>query len=165
MFFGNLAAQPAFKLAMMRMVWKYLWPLPWTAAGLVAALTMATLGARWRFVHGVLEVQGGLLTRGCRRLPVPMRFDAITIGHVILAMDGTCLEAVRAHEHVHVRQYERWGALFVPAYLPSSAWQWWRGGHAYLDNRFEREAYALAPCHAVALASQPRADNGTGLVE
>ena len=74
---------------MMRMVWKYLWPLPCTVAGLVAALTMAALGARWRFVHGVLEVQGGLLTRGCRRLPVPMRFDAITLGHVILAMDGT----------------------------------------------------------------------------
>ncbi|HMO84113.1 MAG TPA: hypothetical protein PKC18_04240 [Lacipirellulaceae bacterium] len=55
------------------------------------------------------------------------------------------LEACRAHELVHVRQYERWGPLFVPAYLACSAVIWLRGGDAYLDNPFEREAFAAAP--------------------
>ena len=68
-----------------------------------------------------------------------------SLGHVILGLSAHNLEAVRAHELVHVRQYERWGALFVPAYLASSLWHCPRGGCAYRDNRFEREAYAAAP--------------------
>ena len=131
--------------------------------GLALGGLAATLGARWRWTDGALEVAGGRAGRWLAHRRVP--FAALTLGHVVLAVDARSLAALRAHEREHVRQYERWGALFVPAYLASSAWQWWRGGHAYLDNRFEREAYALAPCHAVALASQPRADNGTALVE
>jgi hypothetical protein len=46
---------------------------------------------------------------------------------------------------VHVRQYERWGPLFVPAYVLCSAVIWSRGGDAYRDNPFEREAYGEAP--------------------
>jgi hypothetical protein len=49
--------------------------------------------------------------------------------------------AVRAHEQVHVRQYERWGPLFVPAYLLSSLVELLRGRRPYRDNWFEREAY------------------------
>jgi hypothetical protein len=55
------------------------------------------------------------------------------------------LDHCRTHELVHVRQYERWGPLFVPAYLASSAIIWLRGGDPYRDNPFEREAYAVAP--------------------
>ncbi len=122
----------------------------------MAAATLAgVLGARWQWRHGVLEVHGGLVARWCGRLPPPCRFDAMTLGHVILGIDGACLEQARAHEHVHVRQYERWGPLFVPAYLACSAWQWARGAPAYRANPFEREAYRLAPlCHL------PAADNG-----
>ena len=47
----------------------------------------------------------------------------------------------RDHEHVHVRQYERWGPFMLPAYFLSSFLAWRRGGDYYLDNRFEREAY------------------------
>ncbi|MDO8964417.1 MAG: hypothetical protein Q7W30_08015 [Coriobacteriia bacterium] len=46
------------------------------------------------------------------------------------------------HEHVHVRQYERWGPFFLPAYAISSLVQLARGGDPYRDNRFERQAYA-----------------------
>jgi hypothetical protein len=35
---------------------------------------------------------------------------------------------------------ERWGALFIPAYLAASVLAWYRGGHYYLDNWFERDA-------------------------
>jgi hypothetical protein len=45
---------------------------------------------------------------------------------------------------VHVRQYERWGPLFIPAYFAASGWAWWKGGHAYLDNPFEVEAYRIS---------------------
>jgi hypothetical protein len=45
----------------------------------------------------------------------------------------------------HVRQYERWGPLFVPAYLLCSAFIHCRGGDGYRDNPFEREAYECIP--------------------
>jgi hypothetical protein len=46
---------------------------------------------------------------------------------------------LRKHEHVHVRQYERWGVLFIPAYVLSSLWQVLRGRSAYSANHFERQ--------------------------
>ncbi len=44
------------------------------------------------------------------------------------------------HELVHVRQYERWGILLWPAYAVASLWAKLRGGDAYRDNHFERQA-------------------------
>ena len=41
------------------------------------------------------------------------------------------------HELVHVRQYERWGPLFVPAYVGAAIVARIRGGRAYADNPFE----------------------------
>ena len=70
---------------------------------------------------------------------------AITFGHTVLARGPHELEVSRDHERVHVRQYERWGFFFIPAYLASSVWIWLRGGHPYLDNPFERQAYEEAP--------------------
>ncbi|WOP16176.1 signal peptide prediction [Ottowia sp. SB7-C50] len=139
----------------MQHIWRYFWPLPWTLVGLLAAVLAAAAGARWQWRHGALEVHGGLAARGCARLPPACRFEAITLGHVILGLDACCLDQARAHEHVHVRQYERWGPLFVPAYLASSAWQWCRGAPPYRANRFEREAYRLAP-----MGHLPASDNG-----
>jgi hypothetical protein len=52
------------------------------------------------------------------------------------------LDFCRSHELVHVRQYERWGVLFIPAYLLCSLVLWLTGRDPYRDNPFEREAYA-----------------------
>jgi hypothetical protein len=41
-----------------------------------------------------------------------------------------------------VRQYERWGVFFFPAYALCSLWQAMRGRDWYRDNPFEREARA-----------------------
>ena len=124
---------------------RYLWALPATLVGLVAAAAALLLGARGSVVDGCLEVSGGRLERWLLRLPEAMQFGAITLGHVIVGLTPACLESCRAHEHVHVRQYERWGVLFFPLYAGSSLLQWLRGGDPYRDNRFEREAFAKAP--------------------
>jgi hypothetical protein len=67
---------------------------------------------------------------------------AITFGHVVLGRDGDALEWSRAHERVHVTQYERWGPFFLPAYAAASLWALARGGDFYRDNCFERAARA-----------------------
>jgi hypothetical protein len=41
---------------------------------------------------------------------------------------------------VHVRQCERWGPAFIPAYVLAGAWAWVRHRGAYDGNRFEVEA-------------------------
>jgi hypothetical protein len=65
----------------------------------------------------------------------------MTLGHVILGRDTAALAATREHERVHVRQYERWGPLFIPAYLGCSLYLWLRRRDPYYDNPFEVEAY------------------------
>ena len=121
---------------------RYLWALPTTALGIVVlVLTLITRGrARWH--SGVLEVHGGFAAFFLRRI-VPLRggASAMTLGHVVIARDGDCLEWTRAHERVHVRQCERWGPLFVPAYFCGALYAKVRGRRAYLDNPFEREAF------------------------
>jgi hypothetical protein len=67
----------------------------------------------------------------------------MTLGHVVIGRDPVVLDRCRKHEWVHVRQYERWGPLFLPAYLLCSAWLWWHGRNPYLDNPFEVEAFAI----------------------
>ena len=61
----------------------------------------------------------------------------------MLARDAAALSSTRSHERVHVRQYERWGPLFIPLYLSASAWALASGRDPYRDNRFEREAMDL----------------------
>ena len=122
----------------------YVWVFPGSAVGLMAATLALVSGGRARIVDGVLEVSGGLVTlilkRGNRWVG---SIAAITLGHVVLGCDEATLQRTRRHERVHVRQYERWGPLFIPAYLACSVWLGLRGFHAYLDNPFEVEAYAV----------------------
>ena len=122
-------------------VLRWLWASPATLVGLGLAAPALASGATLRRVDNVLEIAGGLLLR---RLPSAPRFGfvAITFGHVVVGVDHQCLARVRAHERVHVRQYERWGLLFFPLYLASSLVQIVRGRDPYLDNVFEREAFA-----------------------
>lgn len=126
----------------MKRLLRYLWALPTTALGLPFALLALGTGGRLRMVRGVLEAEGKAI-RWLLRRAVPLRggASAITLGHIILGRDAGCLDRCRVHEHVHVRQAERWGPLFVPAYLLSSAIALLRGGDAYRDNAFEREAF------------------------
>ncbi len=65
----------------------------------------------------------------------------MTLGHTVLGRTAAALDMARPHELIHVRQYERWGPLFVPAYLLCSLVIWLRGKDAYRDNPFEREAF------------------------
>ena len=119
----------------------YAWAAPYTLVGLVLGLLVILFGGCARMQQGALEFGGGKLGSRLSRLRPPFAFSAITLGHVVLGLDHPTLAAVRAHEQVHVRQYERWGPLFVPAYLLSSLIELLRGRRPYLDNRFEREAY------------------------
>lgn len=120
----------------------YAWAAPNTVLGVAAGLVVLCLGGRVRFVAGAAEFDGAVVARvlGGRRGSRP--FGAVTLGHVILGAGPERLSALRDHERVHVRQYERWGLLFLPAYALSSLWQAARGGHWYQDNTFERRAYA-----------------------
>ena len=120
----------------------YLWASPWTALGLLFGALAWLGGATLRRVDGTLEIAGGALARLATRAPARAPFVAITFGHVILGIDHATLARLRRHEHAHVRQYERWGPLFVPLYLGSSLWHGLRGGAPYRDNAFEREARA-----------------------
>ena len=114
----------------------YVWASPTTAVGVVAgALTLAS-GGRVQRRPGIVEFHGGFASWLARR----WRFNAMTLGHVVLGRDDSCLDACRDHEMVHVRQAECWGPLFLPAYLGASVWEWSRGRHYYLDNWFERDA-------------------------
>jgi hypothetical protein len=126
----------------MIVVLRYLWASPATLVGLACALAAIASGAKARRVDGTLEVGGGRVRDLVLRLPEGCRFGAITLGHVIVGLDAEALARSRAHERVHVRQYERWGVLFFPLYAASSFWALVRGRDPYRDNRFEREAFA-----------------------
>ena len=117
------------------------WTSPWTLLGLLLGFLALATGGRGRRVGRVLEFHGGILNRLLRRVPIAGGAAAMTLGHVVIARTSADLDFSRRHELVHVAQYERWGPLFVPAYLACSAWQWLRGRDAYLDNPFEEEAY------------------------
>ena len=107
-------------------LWRLAWPAPWTALGLLLALPAWALGARGQWRDGVLEVSGGRLGRAAEH-GWAGGFAAVTLGHVVLAVSAAQLDRLRWHERCHVRQYERWGLLFVPAYLAAGAWAWAKG--------------------------------------
>jgi hypothetical protein len=123
---------------------KYLWAAPASALGVVLGVIGIAAGGRLSIHTGVLEAEGRLLAWALTYLTVlEGGAAAITFGHVVLARDAALLEWTRSHERVHVRQYERWGPLFIPLYLAASAWAWACGRDPYRDNVFEREAMAL----------------------
>lgn len=98
------------------------------------------LGGRAKRENGTLEVTFRKGLSSCGKSAKSLPFRGITFGHVILAVTEEELECLRAHELVHVRQYERWGIFFFPAYIASSIWQLLRGRRAYWDNYFEVQA-------------------------
>lgn len=119
----------------------YAWAGPNSLIGLVLGAVMLLFGARLRAIQGVAEFSGGLIGSKLTSPVVACPYHALTLGHVILASDAAALDCSREHERVHVRQYERWGPFFLPAYFASSLWQLLLGRRCYRDNYFERQAY------------------------
>jgi hypothetical protein len=121
----------------------YVWAGPASCVGLLLA-AFGTLGGGRIVRHtGVLEAEGPLLAWGLLHLTLlESGVSAITFGHVVLGTSRAALDATRVHERVHVRQYERWGPLFIPLYVAASLWAGVRGRHPYYDNPFERQAMA-----------------------
>ena len=117
-------------------VMRYAWAAPTTAVGLLAGLLTLGTGGGVQCRRGALEFHGGF----SRWLGRVCGFSAMTLGHVIIGVDLWSLAFCREHEQAHVRQAERWGVLFIPAYLVASLLAWRRGGHYYFDNWFERDA-------------------------
>ena len=116
----------------------YLWASPTTFLGLLIGSLALLGGGNIRRRQGVLEFWGKGMTRifGSEGLGI----EAMALGHVILGRSSLVLDRYRPHELVHVRQAERWGPLFIPAYLLASLFAHFTGGHFYHDNRFEVEA-------------------------
>ena len=122
---------------------RYLWAGPWTLAAAAMTPVVMLSGGRAVIRAGVLELEGGWLRAVLRRLP-PGPVAAITIGHVVLGSDQKALDDTRAHERIHVEQFERWGPFFPFLYGLASLAAWSRGRDYYRDNRFELEARTRA---------------------
>ena len=120
----------------------YIWAAPNSLLGLSLGGIGLSGGGNVECHRGCLEFSGGMVTwllrRGVRNI------SAMTLGHTILGQHPDALTRARDHEQVHVRQYERWGPLFLPAYLGWSLVLWLRGEDPYLQNPFEVEAYRHA---------------------
>lgn len=118
-----------------------IWALPWTLFGLCIGLAGLLSGGGMQRIEGIIEFWGGAVQWLLRHAPLVRGASAITFGHVVLGQTRQNLDCSRTHERVHVRQYERWGPLFIPAYLACSLWLWLRGRNWYFENPFEVEAY------------------------
>jgi hypothetical protein len=127
------------------MLWRvlgYVWAAPVTTLALLFVPLAIVSGGGARLVCGAVEIHGGLVALLLGRgFIVGRPAAAMTLGHVILGRDRSCLERFRSHEHVHIRQYERWGPFLLPVYLAASGVLYLRGLDPYLDNPFEREAF------------------------
>jgi hypothetical protein len=134
-------------VSLVRRIAAYVWAGPNTLLGLAAGLVMLVFGAAARRIQGAIEFSGGAIGLLLSSRLQPFRFQAVTFGHVILGMSAAALAGAREHEQVHVRQYERWGPFFLPAYLASSVWQLVTGRHVYHDNYFERQAIESCARH------------------
>jgi len=120
----------------------YLWAAPTTALGLLLLLPALLTGGGVQVVRGVVEIHGGIVAWLLRKAtPLEGGALALTLGHVVLGLNRNALDISREHERIHVRQCERWGPFFIPAYFGGCLLAHLRGGRAYRDNPFEREAY------------------------
>jgi hypothetical protein len=121
-----------------------LWASPYTMIGLAVGGIGLCTGGRVQVRGRTIEFYGGGVKWMVTRLPHGQFTLAITLGHAILGQSAAALDIARAHELVHVRQFERWGPLMGPAYVLSSLVLWIAGRQPYRDNPFERQAYEEA---------------------
>jgi len=131
---------------MMASLGRYIWASPNSLVGLLFVAIVFLGRGSIQIVDGVIELHGpplSWLLRHC--VFMPGGAAAMTLGHVVLGRDRASLSLTRAHERIHVRQYERWGPAFIPAYLIASVWGLMTGTGAYYGNIFEREAMLESP--------------------
>ncbi|MGE0085897.1 MAG: hypothetical protein AB7S75_15930 [Desulfococcaceae bacterium] len=99
-------------------------------------------GGNIRWIRGVVEVSSPFIAKFLKHcIPVAGGASAMTLGHIIIGRDMDCLDSARIHELVHVRQCEKWGLFFIPAYFTATFIAFCKGRDPYLGNVFEREAY------------------------
>ena len=118
-----------------------LWASPYTLLGLILGTIGLCTGGQARIRGRTVEFYGGGVKWLLQRLVHGQSAAALTLGHAILGQTDVLLDSSRAHEMVHVRQFERWGPLMGPAYLGCSLVLWLMRRRPYHDNPFEREAY------------------------
>ena len=129
------------------------WAAPCSVLGLLIGAWPLALGGRIARRDGAIEITYRERLAGCGRLARALPFRGIVFGHVILAVTGEELARIRAHERVHVEQYERWGPLFFLAYGASGLWQLLHGRRPYWDNAFEVQARRLEAASGPAVAT------------
>jgi hypothetical protein len=123
---------------------RFAWASPYTLLGLACYL-VPWKGQRWLVRHrGTIGIVGPGIEKLLLRAPIPGGAAALTLGHSILATSHETFLDTWEHERIHVLQYERWGPLFVPAYLLCGLWQKVHGKDPYMDNPFEIEARRLS---------------------
>ncbi len=138
----------------------------------------------WRSLPG--DMLGRLVMRGCG-IPAPTRehdagdvtamlvedvrvarwfrahlipVQAQTLGRYVFSR-GPIPDHMLAHECEHIRQWERFGPLYLPLYFGSSALATLRRRRPYWDNSFEVEARARADRES---ATREVPDKRAGLV-
>jgi hypothetical protein len=131
-------------IKIMASLFKYGWVLPVSCIGVTLLPFVLLSGGGVSFVTGAIEAQGGLLPALLSSRRFRFSISALTVGHVIFSPDSDSLRRCRDHEHVHIRQYERWGPFFPPLYLLSSAAALLCGRDPYWNNSFEQEAFRLS---------------------
>lgn len=121
------------------------WASPCSLLGLALGALMWLGGGQVRRVGRTLEFALSESLPATTRPRWPWPWSAMTLGHVILGRTALELDQLRAHEGVHVRQYERWGPAFLVAYPLASLFAWLAGRCPYRGNWFEQQAYAAGP--------------------
>ena len=97
-------------------IWLFVlvWAAPNSLLGVLVGLLGLLTGGKVQLRQGCLEFYGGFVSWALSRLPLGSVM-AMTLGHTIIGQSANGLAVARDHEHVHVRQYERWGPMFIPA--------------------------------------------------
>jgi hypothetical protein len=120
---------------------KILWAAPWSLWGMLIGVLGLLTGGGVQRSGRLVEFWGGFLPLFLRYFPFIAGSPVATFGHVVVGRSKRHLDACRPHQLIHVAQYERWGLLFVPAYLTWWGVLWCCGKRPYYDNPFEREAF------------------------
>jgi hypothetical protein len=131
------------------------WAAPCSLIGLCLGALALLVGGRGARVGGVLEFSFPVHHGLGRSIAARLTFAAITFGHVVVGTAPVQLALLRAHERVHVRQYEILGPLFLVAYPLASILAAARGRPPYRGNWFEEQARRAAAADGGAAARQP----------